>query len=169
MIFAATPSLRDTSPQGEAFRLPFRGAVGNADCGVASRDIVVPFSTALISIICDYHTTTPSLRDTSPQGEAFRLPFRGAVGNADCGVASRDIVVPFSTALISIICDYHTTTPSLRDTSPQGEAFRLPFRGAVGNADCGVASRNIVVPFSTALISKKRATNGRPYIQYCLT
>ena len=104
---------------------------------------------------------TPSLRDT--------LPLWGAVGNADCGVASRDIAVPSSTALISIIYDYHTTTPSLRDTSPQGEAFRLPLRGAVGNADCGVASRDVVVPSSTALISKKRATNGRHYIQYCLT
>ena len=31
------------------------------------------------------------------------------------------------------------TTPSLRDTSPQGEAFRLPMRGAVGIAVCGVA------------------------------
>ena len=101
MIFAAAPSLRDTYPQGEAFWLPLRGAVGNADCGVASRNIVVPSSTALISIIYDYHTTTPSLRDTSPQEEAFRLPLRGAVGNADCGVASRDIVVPSSTALIS--------------------------------------------------------------------
>ena len=93
MIFAATPSLRDTSPQGEAFRLPLWGAVGNADCGVASRDVVVPSSTALISIIYDYRTTTPSLRDTSPQGEAFWLPLRGAVGKADCGVASRDVVV----------------------------------------------------------------------------
>ena len=92
MIFAATTSLRDTSPQGEAFWLPLRGAVGNADCGVASRDIAVPSSTALISIIYDYHTTTPSLRDTSPQGEAFWLPLRGAVGNADCGAASQDIV-----------------------------------------------------------------------------
>ncbi len=107
---------------------------------------------------------TPSLRDASPQGEAFWLPLWGAVGNADCGVASRNVVVPSSTVLISIICDYHTTTPSLRDTYPQGEAFWLPLRGAVGNADCGVASRDIVVPSSTALISKKRATNGRPYI-----
>ena len=61
------------------------------------------------------------------------------------------------------------TTPSLRDTSHQGEAFWLPLRGAIGNADCGVASRDVVVPSSTALISKKRETNGRPYIQYCLT
>ena len=126
-----TPLLKERlfgSPLGELSATP--------TVGVASRDIVAPSSTALISIICDYHTTTPSLRDTSPQGEAFRLPLRGAVGNADCGVASRNIVVPFSTALISIICDYHTATPSLRDTSPQGEAFWLPFRGAVGNADC---------------------------------
>ena len=36
-IFATTPSLRDTSPQGEAFRLPLRGAVGIAVCGVAFR------------------------------------------------------------------------------------------------------------------------------------
>ena len=112
---------------------------------------------------------TPSLRDASPQGEAFWLPLRGAVGNADCGVASRNVVVPSSTVLISIICDYHTTTPSLRDTYPQGEAFWLPLRGAVGNADCGVASRDVVVLSPTALISKKRTTNGRPYIQYCLT
>ena len=34
--------------------------------------------------------TTPSLRDTSPQGEAFRLPLRGAVGNTDCGVAKKE-------------------------------------------------------------------------------
>ena len=102
MIFATTPSLRDTSPQGETFELPLRGAVGNADCGVASQDVVVPSSTALISIIYDYHTTTPSLRDTSPQGEAFGLPLRGAVGNADCGAASQDVVVPSPTALISI-------------------------------------------------------------------
>ena len=101
MIFVATPSLRDASPQGEAFWLPLWGAVGNADCGVASRNVVVPSSTVLISIICDYHTTTPSLRDTSPQGEAFWLPLWGAVGNADCGVASRDIVAPSPTALIS--------------------------------------------------------------------
>ena len=32
------------------------------------------------------------------------------------------------------------TTPSLRDTSPQGEAFkRLPLRGAVNAVNCGVA------------------------------
>ena len=99
---------------------------------------------------------TPSLRDTSPQGEAFRLPLWGAVGNADCVVASRNVVVPSSTVLISIICDYHTTTPSLRDTYPQGEAFWLPLWGAVGNTDCVVASRNVVVPSSPALISKKR-------------
>ena len=43
---------------------------------------------------------------------------------------------------IPIFC---ATTPSLRDTSPQGEAFgysltfvRLPLRGAVDNVDCGV-------------------------------
>ena len=36
---------------------------------------------------------------------------------------------------------YIATTPSLRDTSPQGEAFkRLPLRGAVNAVDCGVAS-----------------------------
>ena len=35
---------------------------------------------------------------------------------------------------------YITTTPSLRDTSPQGEAFkRLPLRGAVNAVNCGVA------------------------------
>ncbi len=28
-------------------------------------------------------------------------------------------------------------TPSLRDTTPQGEAFRLPLRGAVANATVG--------------------------------
>ena len=34
--FATTPSLRDTSPQGEAFVwLPLRGAGGVAVCGVA--------------------------------------------------------------------------------------------------------------------------------------
>jgi len=39
-----------------------------------------------------------------------------------------------------------TTTPSLRDTSPQGEAFgysltfaRLPLRGDSNNVECGVA------------------------------
>ena len=68
--------------------------------------------------------TIPSLRDTSPQGEAFRLPLRGAVGNADRGGLATFYL--FSTL---------ATTPSLRDTSPQGEAFRLPLRGAVGNAD----------------------------------
>ena len=79
--------------------------------------------------------TTPSLRDTSPQGEAFRLPLRGAIGNTDCGVA-----LPFSPYT-------PCTTPSLRDTSPQGEAFRLPLRGAVANATVGW---------------QKRATYGRP-------
>ena len=29
------------------------------------------------------------------------------------------------------------TTPSLRDTSPQGEAFGLHLRGAGNNIDCG--------------------------------
>ena len=36
---------------------------------------------------------------------------------------------------------YIATTPSLRDASPQGEAFkRLPLMGAVNAVDCGVAS-----------------------------
>ena len=34
-IIANTPSLRDTSPQGEAFRLPLRGAVNTVDWWVA--------------------------------------------------------------------------------------------------------------------------------------
>ena len=70
-------------------------------------------------------------------------------------------MVPSSTALISIIYDYHTATPSLRDTSPQGEAFGLPLRGAVGNADCGVAlaERRCAVLYCLNIYKK-----GRPMV-----
>jgi len=51
------------------------------------------------------------------------------------------------------------TTPSLRDTSPQGEAFRLPLWGAVGNANCGVAMLFLLSPplrhFVTPLLKER--------------
>ena len=96
---ATTPSLRDTSLQGEAFRLPLRGAVGNADYGVA-----LPFSPYM-------PCTTPSLRDTSLQGEAFWLPLRGAVGNIDCGVAKKErpTVAPTNLSAVYIPLSYTRT------------------------------------------------------------
>ena len=61
-----------------------------------------------IPIFC---ATTPSLRDTSPQGEAFRLPLRGAVGIADCGVvflrpmiATTNIYYLLSIFVYSLLC-----------------------------------------------------------------
>ena len=55
--------------------------------------------------------TTPSLRDTSPQGEAFRLPLRGAVGIAVCGVffwrpmiATTNIYYLLSIFVYSLLC-----------------------------------------------------------------
>ena len=51
------------------------------------------------------------------------------------------------------------TTPSLRDTSLQGEAFRLPLRGAVGNADRGVVL-SIIFSILSYLLSATRDTDA---------
>ena len=55
--------------------------------------------------------TTPSLRDTSLQGEAFRLPLRGAVGNIDCGVAKKErpTVAPTNLSAVYIPLSYTRT------------------------------------------------------------
>ena len=72
--------------------------------------------------------TTPSLRDTSPLGEAFlympssvRLPLRGAVGNADWGVAFLSIIFLYS--FLSII--YNT---GHCDTVPYFHTIRISFK-----------------------------------------
>ena len=62
--------------------------------------------------------TTPSLRDTSPQGEAFRLPLRGAVGNADRGGLATFYL--FSTL---------ATTPHFGHLSSR-RGFSAPFEGS---------------------------------------
>ena len=73
--FATTTSLRDTSPQGEAFRLPLMGTVAIAVCGVAflgatnDRHYEHPHLPPL------RHFVTPLLKE-----RLFRLPLRGAVG-----------------------------------------------------------------------------------------
>ena len=60
-----------------------------------------------------------------------------------------------------LACCCVATTPSLRDTSPQGEAFVwLPLRGAGGVAVCGVALFSIL---SYLLFAFHRATDDRPY------
>ena len=65
------------------------------------------------------------------------------------------------------------TTPSLRDTSPQGEAFRLPLWGAVGNANCGVAMLFLLSPplrhFVTPLLKERLFGSHRGELSTQLT
>ena len=65
------------------------------------------------------------------------------------------------------------TTPSLRDTSPQGEALWLPLRGAVGNANCGVAMLFLLSPplrhFVTPLLKERLFGSHRGELSTQLT
>ena len=73
------------------------------------------------------HFVTPLLKERF----FVRLPLRGAVDAVDCGCF--------------LMLFLFATTPSLRDTSPQGEAFVwLPLRSAGGVAVCGVALFSIL-------------------------
>ena len=65
--FATTPSLRDTSPQGEAFCMaPIEGSCRHSRLWGGF-------------LMLYAFATTPSLRDTSPQGEAFCMaPIEGS-------------------------------------------------------------------------------------------
>ena len=77
--------------------LPLRGAVDAVDCGVAFLCFMLlpPLR----------HFVTPLLKERF----FVRLPLRGAVDAVDCGCF--------------LMLFLFATTPSLRDTSPQGEAF----------------------------------------------
>ena len=107
-FIATTPSLRDTSPQGEAFRLPLRGAVGNADWGVACY---------LLSLLYTCHLS--ALRTSLLKEKLFGSTWGEPVGNADWGVACY---------LLSFLYTCHHSVTS--GISPQEEAFRLPLRRA---------------------------------------
>ena len=80
-FFAATPSMRATSPQGEAFRkAPIEGScrqsrlrggdrkIGNGRPMSAPTDLLNGKRDGTSTL---FFTTIPSLRATSPQGEAF--------------------------------------------------------------------------------------------------
>ena len=80
-FFATTPSLRATSPQGEAFRkAPIEGScrqsrlrggdrkIGNGRPMIAPQDLLNGKRDGTSTL---FFTTIPSLRATSPQGEAF--------------------------------------------------------------------------------------------------
>ena len=91
--------------------------------------------------VVDTFTTTPSLRATSPQGEAIcKAPIEGSCrqcrlrgGNRKIG-NGRPMIAP--TDLLywkrdGTTTSFFATTPSLRATSPQGEAFcKAPIEGS---------------------------------------
>ena len=88
-FFATTPSLRATSPQGEAFcKAPIEGScrqsrlrggdrkIGNGRPMVAPTDLLNGKRDGTSTL---FFTTIPSLRATSPQGEAFcKAPIEGS-------------------------------------------------------------------------------------------
>ena len=100
--------------------------------------------------------TTPSLRDTSPQGEAYLSPIMGSCqqrwlwGGTICFILMATNGRHYNT---DIFYAFLATTPSLRDTSPQGEACLAPIMGSCqqrwlwGGTICFIL----------------RSTNGRPY------
>ncbi len=88
LFFATTPSLRATSPQGEAFRkAPIEGScrqsrlrgdrkIGNGRPMIAPTDLL---NGKRDGTTTSFFATTPSLRATSPQGEAFcKAPIEGS-------------------------------------------------------------------------------------------
>ena len=87
-FFAATPSMRATSPQGEAFRkAPIEGScrqsrlrggdrkIGNGRPMIAPTDLLNGKRDGTSTL---FFTTIPSLRATSPQGEARKAPIEGS-------------------------------------------------------------------------------------------
>ena len=112
-----TPTLRATSPQGEAYKAPIEGSCRQSRLRGEKK-------WALRSLSC----TKPPLRPlgTSPQGEAYKAPIEGSCRQSRLRGGEK-------WALRSLSC----TKPPLRPlgTSPQGEAFRLPSRGAVDKVD----------------------------------
>ena len=89
LFFATTPSLRATSPQGETFcKAPIEGScrqnrlrggdrkIGNGRPMIAPTDLLNGKRDGTSTL---FFATTPSLRDTSPQGEAFcKAPIEGS-------------------------------------------------------------------------------------------
>ena len=89
LFFATTPSLRATSPQGEVFcKAPIEGScrqnrlrggdrkIGNGRPMIAPTDLLNGKRDGTSTL---FFTTIPSLRATSPQGEAFcKAPIEGS-------------------------------------------------------------------------------------------
>ena len=89
LFFATTPSLRATSPQGEAFcKAPIEGScrqnrlrggdrkIGNGRPMIALTDLL---NGKRDGTTTSFFATIPSLRATSPQGEAFcKAPIEGS-------------------------------------------------------------------------------------------
>ena len=103
--------------------------------------------------------TTPSLRDTSPQGEAFGF---------HCGVLS---VMP----TVVWLCYFSVQPPARRFVTPllKEKLFWLPLRGAVGNANCGVAMLFLLSPplrhFVTPLLKERLFGSHRGELSTQLT
>ena len=75
------------------------------------------------------HFVTPLLKE-----RLVWLPLRGAGNNVNCGVVYL-MATNGRHYNTDIFYAFLATTPSLRDTSPQGEAFWLHLRGAVNNVN----------------------------------
>ena len=122
-------------------------------------------------LACCCVATTPSLRDTSPQGEALvRLPLRGAGGVAVCGVAPATRATddrPYKHKVLRT--ERHPRLPffvpypnatRISVGATIGRPITLTLRGAGNVVDCGVVLFSIL---SYLLFAFHRATNDRPY------
>ena len=120
-------------------RLPLRGAGNAVDCGVACSY----FHMTVIFYRIIFHRSVTSWHLSLRRGFCT-APIEGEpMTQLTVGWLIRIFIW-----LLFFIVSF-TTTPSLRDTSPQGEAFVwLPLRGAVNAVDCGVAFYN----FNTSLL-----------------
>ena len=74
-----------------------------------------------VEVIVLYETTTPTLRATSPQGEASKAPIE--VGCRQSRLRGGDRETEKGRRITA-------TTPTLRATSPQGEASKAPIEGS---------------------------------------